>query len=546
LADTLTRLPETLAPPARPRSSYVICTAPRTGSSLLAAALWHTGIAGRPAEYFDIHRHNEAHWEGALGIGGAADYMGKVVAAATTPNGVFGFKLHWHQMRALAAKLAAEQAGAVDADTPLDALLQQRLGETRWIWLHRRNKVAQAISYYRASRSDIWRLPAGGAAKAAAPAAIPYDHAAIADHVRQVESFDRGWYGFLRRRKLQALVLVYEDFIANYDTTVRGVLKYLDLDAGVGIPARQFRRQADAESAGWEQRFRAELAAPKPVAVTAPAPEAAKPVYTPAKRARGRAPAPKRAARDLSLVAYDLNSAVSLPIEPAPPARPWMDAIPQRFAYRCLPLVIANQHGWLIRNTHRVTATWNGGARLEDLSVAHEMPQPYASSHFGSGVLTFNIGCLFRTPPGWNLAVRGPANWPKDGVCALEGIVETDWNRATFTMNWKLTRPGLAVTFEPGEPIAMITPVRRGEIERFDAVLQPLAADPDWQAGYQEWSRSRGAFNAALRAGEPEAVRAGWQRHYTLGMTMDEAAAPEHQTALSLAPFADRRGAKGG
>src|SRR5580700_12229942 len=42
--------------------SYIICTAPRTGSTLLAEALKATGCAGRPAEYFDIHAHNEQYW----------------------------------------------------------------------------------------------------------------------------------------------------------------------------------------------------------------------------------------------------------------------------------------------------------------------------------------------------------------------------------------------------------------------------------------------------------------------------------------------------
>src|SRR3712207_8402233 len=36
-----------------------------------------------------------------------------------------------------------------------------------------------------------------------------------------------------------------------------------------------------------------------------------------------------------------------------------------------------------------------------------------ARSHFGSGILTWNLPFLFRTPPGYNLHVRGPANWDR-------------------------------------------------------------------------------------------------------------------------------------
>jgi uncharacterized protein DUF6065 len=33
-------------------------------------------------------------------------------------------------------------------------------------------------------------------------------------------------------------------------------------------------------------------------------------------------------------------------IRPAPVEREWMEATSQRFAYRCLPLNIANAYGW--------------------------------------------------------------------------------------------------------------------------------------------------------------------------------------------------------
>lgn len=35
----------------------------------------------------------------------------------------------------------------------------------------------------------------------------------------------------------------------------------------------------------------------------------------------------------------------TLDIRPAPHERAWMDATHQRYAYRCLPLAIANAHG---------------------------------------------------------------------------------------------------------------------------------------------------------------------------------------------------------
>jgi uncharacterized protein DUF6065 len=49
--------------------------------------------------------------------------------------------------------------------------------------------------------------------------------------------------------------------------------------------------------------------------------------------------------------------------------RYWMTATPKRFAYRCLPMVIANQSGWLILNRHKIAVTWNGGVEPPALKI---------------------------------------------------------------------------------------------------------------------------------------------------------------------------------
>lgn len=257
--------------------------------------------------------------------------------------------------------------------------------------------------------------------------------------------------------------------------------------------------------------------------------------------------------------AYDLYGTTDMPITTAPFDRQWMDATDQRFAYRCLPLTIANQAGWLIHSPVSVTAWWDGGASKSSLQLdfgqAAASPWSYTvdsnslsggaatdariTSHFGSGVLTFSIPFLFRTPPGINLWVKGPANLFKDGAAPLEGIVETDWLPATFTMNWKITRPNHGVRFERGEPICMIVPVPRGLLESLDPIRKPLASEPALAAESEACMSSRSQFLSDLTAREPEALRQRWQKDYSKGLTPLGEAAPEHQTRLNLRPFRD-------
>lgn len=263
------------------------------------------------------------------------------------------------------------------------------------------------------------------------------------------------------------------------------------------------------------------------------------------------------------LYAYELHQAAEMPLSTAAIDRAWMDAAPQRAPYRCLPLTIANQSGWWIPCPVSFTASWDGGLAKENVQIAFgshaeatgwsslfapivvsaDQPSPVAhndariSSHFGNGVVTFSIPYLFRTPPGINLWVKGPPNYIKDGVQPLEGIVETDWLSATFTMNWKLTRPHHTVRFERGEPICMIVPVPRGLAEQLEPVYVPLDENPELAREYREWEKSRSTFNADLARLQPDAVKRGWQRDYMQGRTISGQEAQQHQTRLHLREF---------
>lgn len=232
-----------------------------------------------------------------------------------------------------------------------------------------------------------------------------------------------------------------------------------------------------------------------------------------------------------ALVAY-VVSPIEQPLEPASVRRAWMDRSIERFAYRCLPMNIANASGWWLRCAAAVEATWNGAQHKTALCVSG---WPAAVSHFGEGVLTFQLSYLFRTPPGVNLWVKGPPNLPKDGIQPLEGIVETDWSPATFTMNWIFTRPG-TIRFAAGEPFCFITPLPRGLAASLEPELRDIRQAP-FSGEFAAWSSGREAFLARLNAADPATVRQRWQKDYFRGQD-----APAHETRVDLAPFADRRG----
>ncbi|WP_156687097.1 DUF6065 family protein [Mycobacterium sp. Marseille-P9652] len=236
------------------------------------------------------------------------------------------------------------------------------------------------------------------------------------------------------------------------------------------------------------------------------------------------------------------------PIVPAPVGRPWMSEKSLSWANRCLPMLIANQSGWELRNPCAFTAAWMG--RDDRLGVTitpdkRDAGQLLPCSEFGHGILTWHLPLLFRTPPGYNLWVRGPVNYPKDGAWPLEGVVETDWASARFSMSWKLTRQFMPVRFEVDEPICLLVPQRRRELEEFRPELRPIESDEDLRRKDEVFLQSRYELGQRQAAAHADTV-AGipWQGDYARGRHADgDAGAPDHQARRRLHPFAGERGA---
>ena len=228
-------------------------------------------------------------------------------------------------------------------------------------------------------------------------------------------------------------------------------------------------------------------------------------------------------------------------IRAAYPKRGWMDGTPESFAYRCLPLNIANAHGWEILSPCGFEAEWNGGSAVDDVVVRTDpgtRAEQAPVALFGQGVLTFHVEGLFRTPPGFNLWVGGSPNSAKDGIAALGGIIETDWSPYTFTMNWRFTRPNHVVRFDENEPFCFLFPIERRVIEEIEPLILPIGEDPELKHRFEQWSAARDAFQANVAVNPPASPSENWQKFYYRCVDAAGAAgAGDHQAKLRLREF---------
>ncbi|HEY0257521.1 MAG TPA: DUF6065 family protein, partial [Candidatus Methylacidiphilales bacterium] len=203
----------------------------------------------------------------------------------------------------------------------------------------------------------------------------------------------------------------------------------------------------------------------------------------------------------MKLIAYKTYDYKCQTLVPAARTRDWMDKTPGAFAYHCLPLVMANSLGWFLINNVPCEMEWDGTEPSSGLKVwateeltdneKHFLP----SSHFGSGIVTFHAEYMFWTERKISIIAKGPANMPKHGIHALEGVIETDWLPYPFTMNWKMTEKNLRVRFERGEPIAQIIPWPLDLVDSMEPEILSLQTNPELYAKYEDYRKKRGAFN---------------------------------------------------
>ncbi|WP_462118729.1 DUF6065 family protein [Methylorubrum extorquens] len=101
-------------------------------------------------------------------------------------------------------------------------------------------------------------------------------------------------------------------------------------------------------------------------------------------------------------------------------------------------------------------------------------------------------------------------------------------------MNGRFTRPG-TVRFAKGECFCFIAPVPH---ETFDAICPHIRSfddDPALKVAYEEWRSRHSTSQARIAAGEPDAVRAGWQRDHIAECDPADRDGPTfHRTKRSL------------
>jgi len=241
-----------------PKISYVICATQRSGTHFLGEALQSTGTAGDPDEYLICDQNGRLQNE----QGNIAQIYGKktleefhqlVLELGSTPNGVFGITIMWNYFYKIRRNYQhLSQYQGLDAAEFMDTLLLS----PKYIWLIRRDKMRQAVSWAKASQTGIWSRPKD---ITLVPKREPVFDFLLIDHFyREILTGEAGWANFFQSNDIEPLKIIYEDAVEAYEQTVFDILDYLEISYSDELTFRERRlqKQANRLNEEWADRYR--------------------------------------------------------------------------------------------------------------------------------------------------------------------------------------------------------------------------------------------------------------------------------------------------
>ena len=258
-------------------SAYLVLASQRSGSTLLVESLRATGVAGEPQEFFQYlpttsQSPQPRQWfagvgdesilrlldpldEGKPDIAPAGIWRDYIRTVGRTPNGVWGGKLMWNQTPLLLDRVSglpdSERSG-----TGLLAAIRDVVGsDPVLIHVYRPDVISQAVSFWRAVQTRVWR----GRPDPVRDARAEYHAGAIAHVVTMLRAQDEGWRNWFAEEGVTPIDVPYPVLWRNLTQVVGDVLEALSLDRRLA-PAPVLERQADQRSDEWVERYKADAA----------------------------------------------------------------------------------------------------------------------------------------------------------------------------------------------------------------------------------------------------------------------------------------------
>ena len=258
---------------SRVATSYLVLATQRSGSTLLVESLRATGSAGEPQEFFQylpttgmapqprewfagvedesILRLLDPLDPGTPDTATPVAWREHIRSSGRTPNGVWGGKLMWNQTELLVQRASQlpDRSGV-----SLRTAIRDVIGsEPVYVHVYRPDVVSQAVSFWRAVQTQVWR----GRPDPKRDSQAAYHAGAIAHIVRNLQDQENNWRAWFAEEAITPIDIAYPVLWRNLTSSVASVLEALGLDPKLAPPP-MLERQANHRSDEWVDRYREE------------------------------------------------------------------------------------------------------------------------------------------------------------------------------------------------------------------------------------------------------------------------------------------------
>jgi LPS sulfotransferase NodH len=218
------------------RQSILLASSFRSGSTYVAELLRQNGVDGLSLERFNTIWHYST----------APDRVFRNAVSAiarSNENELFTSKIMWPHRNDLARCLRLERSDA--------AILAESFPDARWLWVKRRDKVRQGISFWRARKTGRWHV-----FDQSEEPELAYDYDEIRECYAELLTHDACWEDFFVQAGINPCIIEYERFCDNVPAQLRKVLQFTGRPVGKDIATTvELKKQRDGFTEEIYDRF---------------------------------------------------------------------------------------------------------------------------------------------------------------------------------------------------------------------------------------------------------------------------------------------------
>ena len=181
-------------------------------------------------------------------------------------------------------------------------------------------------------------------------------------------------------------------------------------------------------------------------------------------------------------------------IEPLSVVRKWMDDTPDKHAYHCFPVTLANTVGWSISAKSDIKFIWDGTNDTTSDHVKILEGEHLAYTGRGQSSVSFNTNLIITTKKDLSFLTVNPPNYFYEDFEVMSSVISTSFYPHPIPIAIKVKTPNKEITIKAGEPIAALIPISLGALKDTVINVDDYVQDREKEAA----SRSYGDAASAI------------------------------------------------